>query len=144
MVFQSGNRRCGDYCSWAVICAANIFIKKKNKNKKLTYADGPSGYSSSWVTWFQVLLHAGPAKNDSHFIASRTRWASGCGLRLVHGYCQFRKKKKRGKAGCEQGDAHKFFSRQYMSLLLRSPAQVRLLRRNLRKSSLKSSCCIGR
>lgn len=26
VVFQSGNRRRGDSCSWAVICAANIFF----------------------------------------------------------------------------------------------------------------------
>lgn len=37
-----------------------------------------------------------------------------------------------------------FFKRLYSSLLLLSPAQVRLLVRNLFKSSLKSSWCMGR
>lgn len=43
-----------------------------------------------------------------------------------------------------RGGAQSFFRRLYMSLLLRSPAQVRLLRRNFLRSSLKSSWCIGR
>lgn len=49
----------------------------------------------------------------------------------------------RGSFGGRRG-AHSFFRRLYMSLLLRSPAQVRLLRRNFLRSSLKSSWCIGR
>lgn len=44
----------------------------------------------------------------------------------------------------DEDSAHSFFRRLYMSLLLRSPAQVRLLRRNFLRSSLKSSWCIGR
>lgn len=37
-----------------------------------------------------------------------------------------------------------FFRRLYISLLLFSPAQVRLLVRNFFRSSLKSSWCMGR
>lgn len=40
--------------------------------------------------------------------------------------------------------AQSFFSRLYISRLLRSPAQVRLLVRNFFRSSLKSSWCMGR
>lgn len=44
-------------------------------------------------------------------------------------------------AGC---GSQSFFRRLYSSRLLFSPAQVRLLVRNLFKSSLKSSWCMGR
>lgn len=42
------------------------------------------------------------------------------------------------------GHPHSFFRRLYISLLLFSPAQVRLLVRNFFRSSLKSSWCMGR
>ena len=42
------------------------------------------------------------------------------------------------------GRPHSFFRRLYISLLLFSPAQVRLLVRNFFRSSLKSSWCMGR
>lgn len=48
------------------------------------------------------------------------------------------------RGGGVRGTAYSFFSRLYVSRLLRSPAQVRLLWRNFLKSSLKSSWCIGR
>lgn len=42
------------------------------------------------------------------------------------------------------GGSQQFFRRLYSSRLLRSPAQVRLFRRHLRRSSLKSAWCMGR
>lgn len=51
-----------------------------------------------------------------------------------------------GSSGCccMHHRLQSFFRRLYISLLLFSPAQVRLFVRNFFRSSLKSSWCIGR
>lgn len=73
------------------------------------------------------------------------RWrceASGSERSSFYSVCSGGRQCVRG-SGRGRGGVHSFFRRLYMSLLLRSPAQVRLLRRNFLRSSLWSSWCMG-